>query len=234
VPPTPDRDPCSKCGRVHPRCTAHNNQGLPCGHQPAVGQTVCRFHGGSAPKAIAKAERRETEKRIAAALVSHGIPLKQQHPLDGLLEEVYRSAAAVDFYAMLIADLRVPDPTDPLPDLIGITDAGDEIRLEPGENLYGVDHNRDGAPHVLVNLWNAERTWHARVCEMALRAGVQERTIQLAETEGRRIVTVLTSVLDHPDLDLTKSQRQAGRVLAARVIRDAGAGALVGAAKDGA
>ena len=41
-----------------PRCKAHNRQGAQCGHLAMQMQTVCRFHGGKQPAALANAEDR--------------------------------------------------------------------------------------------------------------------------------------------------------------------------------
>jgi hypothetical protein len=216
---TAGREPCGKCGRVHRRCTAHNRAGMPCGRMPLKGQTVCGLHGGKSPQAKGAAIKRQEHQRIAAELVSHGVQLKEQHPIDGLLEEVYRSAAAVDFYASLIAELDIPDPHDPMPEVSGINDEGEVVMANNASRLYGPDHNADAAPHVLVNLWNAERNWHARCCKMALDAGVQERLVRASEAQGQQIVTVITMVLDDGGLGLTATQRKEGRMIAARVIR---------------
>lgn len=53
--------PCERCGQPHPKCTAHNRAGDPCGNNREPGQTVCRMHGGAAPKAQAAARMRLLE-----------------------------------------------------------------------------------------------------------------------------------------------------------------------------
>jgi hypothetical protein len=40
------------------RCAAHNRQGGQCGHLAMRAQTVCRYHGGKNPHALANAEER--------------------------------------------------------------------------------------------------------------------------------------------------------------------------------
>lgn len=59
---------CPECGAPHPRCSAHNVRGGPCGHQPPKGQRVCRLHGGAAPQARAAAETRRVEEQARKAL----------------------------------------------------------------------------------------------------------------------------------------------------------------------
>lgn len=50
------------------RCTATNKSGQRCGATARVGLTVCRLHGGSAPRALAKSERAKAEKVLIVAL----------------------------------------------------------------------------------------------------------------------------------------------------------------------
>ena len=51
-----------------PKCTATNKKtGLRCGQYPAIGATVCRFHGGGAPQVKRKAQERVLELRDLAA-----------------------------------------------------------------------------------------------------------------------------------------------------------------------
>jgi len=40
------------------RCKARNRQGNQCGQAPAIGQEVCRLHGGASPQALNAARRR--------------------------------------------------------------------------------------------------------------------------------------------------------------------------------
>ena len=49
-----------------PTCTATNRAGNRCGRYPAIGATVCHFHGGAAPQVRRQAKRRRVD------LVIHG------------------------------------------------------------------------------------------------------------------------------------------------------------------
>lgn len=213
---------CPKCRKVHDpsKCNAHSRSGQQCKKAPMEGQRVCKNHGGASPQAKAKAAERVTLRAVAATLVAHGVPMVDEHPLDGLLDEVRRAAGAVRVYAELISELTIPDPgAGPLDYLKGIGPDGELVWEDIKARLYGPDHNGEGAPHVLLNLWNAERQWHARVCKMALDAGVAERLVRAAESEGHQIAAIITGVLDHPELELTPTQRTAGRKVAADLIR---------------
>lgn len=221
---------CPKCGAVHDptKCKAHARSGKQCGAYPVEGQKVCKYHGGANPKAIAKAEERIVNGRVAAFLSSHGIDMgPAKHPIEGLMAEVQRSAAAVQFYGMLVAELDVPEPgkvvklseTDmarQLETLVGIDEDGEIlVRNSPG-SIYGRNHMGDAAPHILLNLWNAERDRHAKLCKMALDAGVAERMVAMTEDIGRTIVEVINGVLADDALGLTLEQQAHARTKAAR------------------
>lgn len=64
---TVDKAPCSKCGEVHTRCSAHARTGRPCGQSPKAGG-VCWLHGGNTPQVREKARRAELEAEARVAL----------------------------------------------------------------------------------------------------------------------------------------------------------------------
>lgn len=51
-----------------PTCTATNRAGNRCGRYPAIGATVCHFHGGAAPQVRRQAKRRRIEARARQAV----------------------------------------------------------------------------------------------------------------------------------------------------------------------
>jgi hypothetical protein len=61
-------------------------------------------------------------------------------------------------------------------------------------------------PSVWVELYQEERRMLARVCKMALDAGVNERAVRVAEQQGELLAGVIKAILE--DLELTKEQRQ--------------------------
>lgn len=54
------------------KCTATNRQGNPCRNYPAPGATVCRNHGGKAPRVKAAAERRVALESVKRTLIDMG------------------------------------------------------------------------------------------------------------------------------------------------------------------
>lgn len=174
------------------RCTAKSKQtGNRCGNWAVKGLKVCRFHGvNKAAKAKAKTNVALGKVKILMDKVGN----VAEDPLQGLLEEVTRSAIAVLIFEGLVSDLE-------------------------SKELYGPNHLKDGTPHVLLRMYGEERDRHARYCKMALDAGVAERQVQLAEEQGAMIARVISEVLDDPALEMTAVQRRTSKKLAARHLK---------------
>src|SRR2546430_13899088 len=60
---------------------------------------------------------------------------------------------------------------------------------------------------ITARLWNEERDRLARISKAALDAGVQERSIVLAERAGAAIADVLRAIFEDPELALSSKQR---------------------------
>lgn len=222
---------CRKCDRQHvtrtgaQACTAHKGNGDPCSKFPIHGGRVCDTHGGRAPQvqqvARENLERREIEMRLASALVSIGTPPRpDEHPVDGLLHQITLARQAVDFYAYAIAELNLPDPNDtgPFAEVLGVDDDGDPILRQPHSMIYGRTHTGDLGVHPLVKLWNDERERHARICKMAIDAGISERLVRMAENTGMQIAVVIAAVIDA--MDLPDEKRREARALAGQKLRE--------------
>lgn len=162
-----------------PTCTAHikrgDRKGQPCLQYPKDGLTVCRVHGGGAPQVRAAGERRAEQDRIATKVgeLLDQVAVHDQHPIDGLLEAVHRTGNIARILATLANDL------DLRPQL-GVDEHGN---VSLGDAIYGPDHNLDGRPHVLMDMLRVWTELHAKACKLALDAGIDERRLQLEETE---------------------------------------------------
>jgi carotenoid cleavage dioxygenase-like enzyme len=58
-----------------------------------------------------------------------------------------------------------------------------------------------------MDLYQKERTHLVRTCKMAVDMGCAERTVQLAEDQGRLIAAVMNKIFNRPELSLTNAQR---------------------------
>ena len=186
---------CPQFGQVHERCRGHNRAGQPCGNRPVAGAFVCRMHGGSIG-----AVKRIGQQRVAlqvvnslASQIAHYDEEFNESPSEGLLREVRWSAQVA---------LSLGDLVESLQD--------DAVARQ---TVQGVQLN------AFIIMWERERMNHARLCKLALDAGIAQQTLDIIETQAGMIVSTLIAVLTSPRLDLTSEQIIEGRVLAAEVLR---------------
>lgn len=198
--------PCARCDLVHVTskgavsCRGHKRSGPPCTNPPMHGQLVCRMHGGSSPQARTAASRRLALGEAMAELDRLGRPLEVE-PAEAMLAMVYEAAGNVALYRQLVQRLRADvdqgagviegnAEDGPFADDIDRSELGGSIasRVDPA--------NWKAAPHVWVVMYDAERERLVRWAKACRDAGVDERQVQLAEADGRRIVAVLLAGFD--------------------------------------
>ena len=180
-----------------PKCGAKRSNGEPCTKWPVAGQRVCNTHGGSSPQAKAAAERRLMTAKAAVAVATFGLP-REIDPRDALLEEVYRSAGAVDWLQGRVRELEAEQV---------VWGKAEEVDKGSGE-FTGVDVTHRAAVNLWVELLNRERKHLVDVCRVAIASGLEERRVRLAEQQGAMLAGVIKNILG--DLDLTPEQQ--GRV----------------------
>lgn len=180
----PDKDPQQRCG-------AKTRNGGRCKLPPMTGATRCRMHGGASPQAIAAAKRRLEEQAAAAAVATYGLPVDIS-PTEALLEEVRWTAGHVAYLRARVQEVE----QDKL--IVGVT----ERKIDP---IRGTTTTIKATAHIWLELYDRERKHLVDVCSAALRAGVEERVVRLAEREGDLIADAIARILD--DLDLTSEQQ---------------------------
>lgn len=169
---------------------------------------MCWKHGGNAPQVRAAADRRLADQEARAAVVTYGLP-RDVDPADALLEEVCRTAGHV---AWLEQQVRALSPEE----LVwGVAEVAEKHATE----FEGTDTTRKAAPNVWVLLYREERKHLVDVCATALKVGIEERRVRLAESQGAIIADVIRKVLEDPELGLDQKQREVGRGVASRHLR---------------
>lgn len=192
---------CSTCEQTHERCKAHVD-GRPCRLRPMRGQAVCGKHGGRAPAAKAKAAKRLAQQAAEKELARFGV-YKPVDPGQALLEEVWRSAALVALYESKVA----------------VMDEDDLVWGKTREKFGGDDGGTtyEAKPNVWLALLNDERDRLTARCVAALKAGIEERRVQLAEQQGQLLVQVIHGILG--DLRLTSAQQKLVATVVPRHLR---------------
>jgi hypothetical protein len=193
------RPDCPLFGQPHPRCRAHakKNGPGPCMAYPMSAQLVCRMHGGMQQSSRDKAQRLIAEDKIksrVSCIVAYN-ELDRVTPEEGLLMEVKWSGqvaiALGEACAALIAD-----------EALTTKSAGAGVQI-----------------NALLDAWTKERISHARLCALALQAGIQQRQLDLVESQANQVVSAILAVLMSPRLALTAEQVIEGRIVAAEILR---------------
>ena len=146
----------------------------------------CDRHGGATATHLRHAQK----QWAAAAVLKFGLPRKID-PHTALLEEVHRTAGRVAFWEDWA---RGQNPAD----LVwGMT-----VQQEGDGKLVGSFKQYEAAPSVILKLEAEERKHLVRVCAEAIRCGIEERAVKVAEQEGQVFFRMLTLVLAHYGVDI--------------------------------
>ena len=192
------------------RCTAKaKSTGVQCARYAIEGASTCRVHGSGSKKAKAAAARRVAEAKAAEAAEKAVTTLglsRDVSPSEALLEEVRWTAGHVDWLRDRVREVERDE-------------------LVWGKTKWKQTDSADGpieetvetaSTSVWYDLYEKERKHLVAVCTAALRAGVEERRVRLAEAQGEQVAAVIRAILD--DLGLTLEQQQkVGTVVPARL-----------------
>lgn len=197
TPPPPER-----------QCTANSKQtGQRCGRYALPGLTVCRYHGGATAAARAKSGRaiEAAAAQAAAERATRQIGIQiVTTPEQALLDEIQRASGMVAYYGARVAEIADADPGK----LIRGT-----TRVKRREGFQpATTQTVETTPSIWLVLWGQERDRLVRASAVAIRAGIAERRVELAEQQGLMIYAMIRRILDR--LDLTASQN----VLAGEVV----------------
>jgi hypothetical protein len=179
-------------------CGAKNKKAEPCGLSPVPGATRCGRHGGKAPQVKAAAERRLAEKdakeQMVKAVRTLGLPVDVD-PGKALLDEIHWTAGHVAWLREKVQELEADDL------VWGKTQHDDGVGPQGVVDVT----TEKAAPSVWYELYMKEREHLAKVCALALRAGIEERKVKLAESQGALVADVIRRIL--AALGLTPEQQ---------------------------
>jgi hypothetical protein len=202
---------CDQCGRQHQTrhggqaCAGHKSKargGAACTNAPLTGLEVCRYHGGAPRQVRAAGKRNVTEANARAMAARWSVPI-QTTPTEALLGRVSAYAGHVAFYREQVQKLDVDDM------VFGIT------RQKVGGDDHGTTY--EAKPNIWITLYNEASDRLAKFAAEALKAGVEERKVRLAESQGRLVADVIRGVL--ADLGLSDEQQQAAPEVVVRHLR---------------
>lgn len=197
-----------------PRCTATSTRsGARCRQRPISGGTVCVTHGGRAPQVRAAATARLAAAAAAADVATYGAR-RDIDPAEALLEEVQWSAGHVAWLRARVGELDAKALAMGVAEQRVSADGSKVVVIRAQANVW-------------VDLYERERRHLVAVCAAALRAGIEDRTVRLAERQGELLAVVIRGVLT--DLDLSAAQQARVAEVVPRHLRAIGTGHVGGA-----
>ena len=181
-------------GTLHQACTSHGSgishperKGMPCRRLPTNGLTVCISHGGRAPQTRRKAAQRMAERKIIDLAQTFGTPDVDADPGELILERIGVLAGHVRWLQARVEN------------------------LQPEEVVWGTTIIKTGgqdegtteaaAPNAWVTLYDRWNTALVKLCVDALKVGLKEREVRIAEQQGTAIISLLDGLLTDFGID---------------------------------
>lgn len=161
---------------------------------PPEGSLVCNIHGGKAPQVAAKAKARAQQKLVVDLLKNLGTPAEID-PGQALLNLIAAKNGEVQWLRAMVQSIERDKLT------------WGTVDHESGIGVQGpIDKITEKAA---VNIWwdmlRKAEDQLAKFSSEALRAGIEERRVRLAENQGNLIAGIIRRILDRLQLD--KSQQ---------------------------
>lgn len=170
------------------------------------------MHGGAAPQAKAAAARRLEEAK-AAKIARTLIKNEVVDPAQALVDLVYSTRGEVTYWETRVAELQEQDEKRLTTGLTKVTEGkekGGVTTLRTVETIAAIEYR------MLIDAKQRLMTAAAT----ALKAGVDERQVRLAENQGAQTNHVIRQILDA--LDLTEEQRALIPTIVPKALRSLG------------
>lgn len=198
----PDYSPGQVVENGRTICGAKKRDGQPCGASPARGHVRCRRHGGATPQAKNKARERNVRAKAEAQLRTLGYQPDAENvdPAEALLRLVSDKHREVAWLRSVVDNL---DPGTDNEHLIW-----GKTGHEEGTGPLGPVDKDDYATD--LNIWvrwlHTAEDQLARYAAAALKAGVEQRQLDIREAEALVFVGAINQILT--GLNLTGEQQQ--------------------------
>ncbi|WP_394161601.1 hypothetical protein [Galactobacter valiniphilus] len=159
-----------------------------CQTRLAEGAKRCRRHGGAAPQAKEKAAERVAVAKLEKEMIMLGIR-DEYEPVDPstqMLHVLAATAAEERYLAQRVADLTDPE----------VLTWGRSSHQEGVGPMGAVDMSTyDAVPHVLITQLRDARDRLIRYAGMCVKAGIDERRMQLAEGQAALMIGAVQRAL---------------------------------------
>lgn len=149
---------------------------------------MCVTHGGAAPRVREAAARRVAEEKAAAKMRLFAAPVDID-PAQALLELVQWTAGEVRYWRAEVHRISEDDPDN-------LT--WGKTREKSGGDDFGT--TEEAGPPVAYRMLESAQDRLAKYAAAALRAGVEERRVRLAEDQGAAVAGVIRKILERLDL----------------------------------
>ena len=163
------------------QCIATSRRsGERCKRHALAGATVCSKHGGSAPQVKAAAARRVEAERAAAAVARIGLRVEGD-PIAHMLDVIAYQAGMVAYWRSVVEAL----------DDDSLTWGTTKVKIGGDDG----GETQEAKPHIAYSLLDEAQSKLVRYCAEALKAGVAERQVRLAEQQGSLMSALQRAVL---------------------------------------
>lgn len=191
------------------RCSAHRTDGEQCGAWAVRGTTVCYHHGGAAKQVRAKARREVLREEARRAVELFGGP-RDIEPSQALLELVQWTAGEVQFWRGRVHSLSLENEGE-------LTFGTTKVEFGQDKGQTTDMETKESRPHVYYTMLYAAQDRLAQYATAALRAGVEERRVRLAEQQGDLVALAIRRIL--AALSLSPEQEELVPVIVPRELR---------------
>ncbi len=188
------------------------------------GQRVCKVHGGMAGQNRRAAARRRAEAVAEKAVSTLGLQVDVS-PTEALLEEVRWTAGHVQWLRARVQELGVESTDlDGSGTRHGLVWGTQKVVDKQSGESPGTDTTEASGPSVWYELYARERQHLVTVCTAALKAGVEERRVRLAESQGEAVAGAIRAIL--AELGLNREQQARVSEVVPRQLRLLAGGAV--------